>query len=70
MVAVEIPKELVIESTTAKLLPEVEEWLNEQLLGSFEVKFVAFAFRINVKNKFQIVFDNDRDAIVFKLRWW
>lgn len=68
-----IPEELVDPQSKASipiLRADVDEWCRENLRCWPVVKFVPFAFRQDIRHAYHIEFENDNDAVHFKLRWW
>lgn len=70
---VPVPESLMRMETRPLLNPsfqsEVEEWCGAELTGGFTIKWVPLTDRINYANAFEIIFDNDNDAVLFKMRW-
>lgn len=73
MSVVPIPEALMRMETrpllSPSLLDEIEDWCRGQLVGGFSIKWVPMTDRVNYSNAFEIKFDNDSDAVLFKMRW-
>jgi len=70
---VPLPESLMRMETRVLLNPaftaEVDEWCKTELTGAFSIKYVPLSDRLVYENAFEIIFANDTDAVLFKMRW-
>lgn len=56
-------------ATTVRFIDSIEQWCAAELLGAVHLRYVSFGERVMADYPFEASFDEDKDAIHFKMRW-
>ncbi len=69
---VPIPKEMIAPDTRplerVRFSEEIEAWCATEI-GAFDLKFANMADRKWYDYAFEAIFENESDAVLFKMRW-